>query len=442
MHPGGRAFSPDKIYVSGGIPGEEVEIIKERRKGFRCGRVTNVLIPSPYRILPFCPHAQECGGCPWQHISYEGQLLWKKEILLGALQKYAIPLPPEGIPDVLPSPLLKGYRNKAEYTFEAGTPGMQENVMGFHNAEDRNRVFDCRECSLVPEDLHRFALQVKKTALEQNIPFSHYASRTGLLRNVLLRCTTKGDLCVVPGFSRCETGVIEPFMEALSTSCPGVTSWYYCTDSVFFHFAGDTYMHETSQGLDFLISPAAFYQPNPLQANRLYGTVLEMANNVLTTDRNVISQTAPIFDLYTGIGTMACMLAALDKERHVTGIEGNAAAVGDAVKNASRNGLKNVDFITGDILETFTTGFVSGYEQPALIVLDPPRSGTLTEIKKATIASQTRHIIYVSCNPVSLAWDLKQLCEGGYVVKEIRPLDMFPYTQHVETIVLCSRQDL
>ncbi|HPS24238.1 MAG TPA: 23S rRNA (uracil(1939)-C(5))-methyltransferase RlmD [Bacteroidales bacterium] len=441
MHPGGRAFSPDKVYVSGGIPGEEVEIVKERRKGFRCGRVTKVLAPSPYRTLPFCPHAEECGGCPWQHISYEGQLLWKKEILLGALRKYEIPLPPGGVPDVLPSPLIKGYRNKAEYTFEAGTPGMQEHIVGFHSTEDRNNVFDCRECSLLPENMHKLALQVKKIALEHNIPFYQYAGRTGLLRNVLLRCTTEGDLCVVPGFSRRETGIIEPFMKALGASCPGVTSWYYCADQVFYYFSGDTYLHETSLGFEFFISPAAFYQPNPRQANRLYGTVLEMANKALATDRNSIPPAAPIFDLYTGIGTIACMLAGMDKDRPVTGIEGNATAVGDAVKNASRNGLRNVYFITGDILETYTAGFVAGYSQPALVVLDPPRSGTLTEIKKAIIASQTQYIIYVSCNPVSLAWDLKQLCEGGYAVKEIRPLDMFPHTQHVETVVLCSRKD-
>lgn len=439
MHSSGRAFGPDKYYVTGGIPGEEVEITKERGKGFRCGHVTQVLSPSPLRTAPFCLHAELCGGCPWQHITYEGQLRYKREILEAALLKYQISLPPEGIPEVTPSPLQTGYRNKTEYTFSA-----EGSRMGFHPIDKPYEVFDCRTCFLQPPVAHQTALQIKELAINHSIPFYNYSQRSGLLRNLLLRHSSNG-LCAVCGFTSHANDTIKPFMEALQKACPQVTSWYYSVwegrpdqkfyDPEFFYCGGTEYLEETvtladKSGkdirLNFRVSPQAFYQPNPLQAVNLY--------------QYIASQMAPsdglVYDLYTGIGTIVSVLAAghPDNDGFVA-IEGNAKAIADARFNATLNGLSQIVFLTGDILQTFTPAFTVRYPQPSLIVLDPPRSGTLTEIKKAIIAAQPQQIIYVSCNPVSLAWDLKQLCEGGYRIDTIRPFDMFPQTQHVETVV-------
>ncbi len=436
MHSSGRACSTDKYYVTGGIPTEEVEITKCRGKGFRCGELTQVLRPSALRRVPFCPHANQCGGCPWQHITYSGQLRFKKEILETALQKYDIPLPAAGIPDVTPGPLEQGYRNKTEYTFEAD--GLR---MGYHPIDKPYDVFDCEACFLQPPVVHSTALQIKALALEHRLPFYRYATRSGLLRNLLMRHGADG-LCAVCGFTSRNEEVILPFMKTLRQACPQVTSWYYSVwegrpdqtfyDPQFYYVAGQRYseeripINETTPPLRFRVSPQAFYQPNPQQAVAMY--------------HYIASQTSDcpgglVYDLYTGIGTIASVLATCHPSCRYVAIEGNAQAIEDARFNARQNGLPQIEFLTGDILQTFTPEFTARYPQPSLIVLDPPRSGTLTEIKKSMIAAAPRQIIYVSCNPVSLAWDLKQLCAGGYAVDSIRPFDMFPQTQHVETVV-------
>lgn len=430
IHAGGRAVSPEKIYVSQAIPGETVEVVKERQSGWRLGRLVRVINPSSDRVTPFCPHAAECGGCPWQHMAYSAQLHWKARILEQALAKYDIHVP--SIPPVLPSPLLQGYRNKTEYTFEA-----EGQKMGYHLDGDRQRVFDCTQCALMAPQIHPLALAIKEKALEQGIPFYRYANRSGLLRNLLVRTTTTGQIGVTLGFTRNDTSLILPFIDVLQSTFPSVTSWFYSVweglpdqtyyDPTYYHVAGAAYLEETAcpSGLRFLVSPSAFYQPNPLQSVALYNQIVTWAQ-------------APSFviDLYTGIGTILSALASAYPDPHSTflGIEGNAHAIDDARLNATRNQLPLL-FQVGDILRTFTLDFVASHPQPDLIVLDPPRSGTLTEIKKAILAARPRQLIYVSCNPVSLAWDLKQLCAGGYQVAALQPFDMFPHTQHVETVV-------
>ena len=166
-------------------------------------------------------------------------------------------------------------------------------------------------------------------------------------------------------------------------------------------------MEEKSGPLRFQYSLSSFYQPNPLQAKVIYDHILEQAENFVT-------ETDPIYDLYTGVGTIALTLAQKFKNTRITGIEGNPDSVKDAVRNASVNNLNRVHFLEGDILRTFTPSYTARDTNPSLVLLDPPRSGTLTEIKKTILASKPAGIIYLSCNPVSLAWDLKQLTENGY----------------------------
>ncbi|NLF82275.1 MAG: 23S rRNA (uracil(1939)-C(5))-methyltransferase RlmD [Bacteroidales bacterium] len=441
FHSGGRACSREKIYVSGGIPGERVEIVSQRGKGFRSGTAVNILRASGDRIIPFCPHAGICGGCPWQHMRYEAQLKWKRDILIRALDKYAIQIPPEGLPDVVASPLEKGYRNRVEYTFEAGE-GRNKNIMGFHPPGDLSTVFDCKECFLLPAGMHEIARGIRETALETKIPFYRFENRSGILRNLTLRCTTTGDLAVIAGFTSNDTGIILPFLDLLSSRYKQVTSWAYTVwdpystaryyDPVFHHHKGKTYLEEKSGPLRFQYSLSSFYQPNPLQAKVIYDHILEQAENFVT-------ETDPIYDLYTGVGTIALTLARKFKKTRITGIEGNPDSVRDALRNASVNNLNRVHFLEGDILRTFTPSYTARDTNPSLVLLDPPRSGTLTEIKKTILASKPAGIIYLSCNPVSLAWDLKQLTENGYRTAAIRPFDMFPHTHHVETLAVCKK---
>lgn len=255
FHSGGLACSREKIYVSGGIPGERLEIVSQRGKGFRSGTAVNILRASGDRIIPFCPHAGICGGCPWQHMRYEAQLKWKRDILIRALDKYAIQIPPEGLPDVVASPLEKGYRNRVEYTFEAGE-GRNKNIMGFHPPGDLSTVFDCKECFLLPAGMHEIARGIRETALETKIPFYRFENRSGILRNLTLRCTTTGDLAVIAGFTSNDTGIILPFLDLLSSRYKQVTSWAYTVwdpystaryyDPVFHHHKGKTYLDRKS----------------------------------------------------------------------------------------------------------------------------------------------------------------------------------------------------
>jgi len=441
FHSGGRACSREKIYVSGGIPGERVEIVSQRGKGFRSGTAVNILRASSDRTAPFCVHAGICGGCPWQHLRYDAQLRWKRDILKRALDKYGILLPPEGLPDTEPSPLQKGYRNRVEYTFEAGKDG-KKNIMGFHKPGDPASVFDCKECFLLPSGMHGIALEIKETALENKIPFYRFEDRAGLLRNLTIRCTTTGDLAVIAGFTRYDPDIIIPFFEVLESRFPKVTSWAYTVwdtysteryyDPEFYHHKGKAYLEERSAQLRFIYSLSSFYQPNPFQATRIFDHILKQAENFITGKY-------PVYDLYTGVGTIALTLARKFKNSCITGIEGNHFAVKDAINNASINKSTRAAFIEGDILRTFTPSFIALNGNPSLIVLDPPRSGTLTEIKKTILNAHPSGIIYLSCNPVSLAWDLKQLTKNGYRLTDIRPYDMFPHTHHVETLAVCCK---
>jgi 23S rRNA (uracil1939-C5)-methyltransferase len=442
FHSGGRACSREKIYVSGGIPGERVEIVSQRGKGFRSGSTVNILRASGDRTVPFCAHAGICGGCPWQHIRYEAQLVWKRDILKRALDKYAIPIPPEGLPETIPSPLQRGYRNRVEYTFEAGKNG-KKNIMGFHQPGDLSSVFDCRECFLLPEGMHSLALEIRETALEKEIPFYRFEDRTGLLRNLTLRCTTTGDLAVIAGFTRYDPDTILPFFETLASRFSDVTSWAYTVwdpnskgryyEPSFHHYTGKKYLEERSGTLRFQYGLSSFYQPNPLQATRIFDHILKQAECFIT-------ETNPVYDLYTGVGTIALTLARKFEKTRMTGIEGNPGAVRNAINNASLNNVPRSRFIEGDILRTFTPSFIANNGNPSLILLDPPRSGTLTEIKKTILSAQPSGIIYLSCNPVSLAWDLKQLTENGYRLTTVRPFDMFPHTHHVETLAVCRKE--
>jgi len=409
FHSGGRAAgvadgdtpTPKQIYVDNVIPGEEAQVeLLRRLRGFRQGVVHHLLKPSPDRVIPFCPHATICGGCNWQHISYPAQLHWKREILVNALTKYEIVTPP--VPEVIPSPLLQGYRNKSEY---ACSP-----VLGFHQRDHSKTVFACDVCFLQPPHVHQVAKMI---------------AQRGAFQSIQIRTTTLGDTFCILGLSQPDHALFE----RLRVEIPDINGWYYAIDNDIVHFGGATHLKEKVDNLRFRYSPLSFYQPNPLQAVAVYCKILEYAQ---LTGRETV------YDLYTGIGSIACMVAKNAKK--VIGIEGNPGAIIDARNNATINNINNTQFITGDILETFTYDFVNSHPKADLIILDPPRSGTLTEIKKAIIYANPQKIIYVSCNPVSLAWDLKQLCAGGYQITALQPFDMFPHTHHIETVCLLTAQ--
>lgn len=446
IHSSGRCIGRHKgknLYISYGIPGETVEIeLSAKRMGFWGGQVTRVISPSPHRLLPFCKHAGPCGGCNWQHMDYSLQLDLKRQILVNALQKYEIPVP--DIPPVIPAPETTHFRHRMEYTFsetgwqEEGSPSAPHPALGFHLNGEPNQVVHIEECYLQQEPAREICESVYHYALGQKMPFYNHREKTGLLRSLSIRITLSGEILVLVGFAEDQPALRESLMNHLAGTFPAITSLCYTIHPSGEHsqMQGEiipwdpsgVFIHEHLNGFTFRMHASSFFQPNPAQAENIFALARTWA--ALTGRENVA-------DLYTGVGTIALHLA--PEAKAVLGIEGSPAAIADANENARLNGIRNARFMVGDILQTFTQAFLDKQEPFDLVALDPPRSGTLIEIKKTILASGAAKVLYLSCNPVSLAFDLKQLT-AKYRVTKIQPFDMLPHTHQLETLVLLERE--
>jgi 23S rRNA (uracil1939-C5)-methyltransferase len=449
MHPGGRAYgfhTGKKIYVNSGIPGEIADVkVRKKQTGFIVGNVTGIKSSSGKRTMPFCIHAGLCGGCNWQHINYNDQLILKKQILTEALNKYNIKAPE--IPDVLPSDEKKFFRNKLEYTFSDTrwfydwegkvTCTSERTALGFHPADKSTKVVDIRECWLQKYPSRRVCDVVRQYCSDKKPGFYNFRKKSGLLRSLIIRTTTTGETMVIFGFMYDEPEIRDGLSETLLKEVPEISSLHFfiysnpknnINDEDLHIISGKSYIFEKSGGLKFRISPKSFYQPNPSQAEKIFRLATGFASPF---------GTGTVYDLYCGAGTISCHLAL--QSAKVIGIEGLRDATDDACENAKLNNLNNVQFIQGDVLKTFNSDFISKHGKPDVILLDPPRSGTLTEIKRTITESSPERIVYISCNPVSLAFDLKQLTEK-YCISVIQPVDMLPHTHQLETVVLLTRQ--
>lgn len=432
VHSSGKCMAVNEgknVFLDYGIPGEEVFYITQRKKqGFRAGHVTRVASASPYRIPPFCKHNKECGGCPWQHIEYNHQLRLKHEILLNALNKYNIEVPE--VPDVVPSPQLHFYRHRVEYAFSSPCN------LGFHNTATAT-ITNIEECSLQPGISRSICEYIQYYAKSNSLEFYDRKRNCGFLRSLSIRINKSGQVMLVFGLTDNRTELLENLMMNLRKEFRQIASINYTVHPSPSHsqMQGDItsasetipFVYETLGNFKFRVHASSFFQPNAAQAENIFTTIKEWAN--LKGNENIV-------DLYTGVGTIAHFLAG--NALHITGIEGSRHAIEDARANAVLNNITNIDFIQGDILETFTLNYLKNTDKPDIIVLDPPRSGTLIEIKKTINNSGAHKVIYLSCNPVSLAFDLKQLTEV-YKVTRIQPFDMLPHTHHLETLVLLER---
>lgn len=425
-------------YLDFGIPGEEVAFVSLRKRhGFRHGEVSDVVFPSPSRINPKCIHHRHCNSCSWQHIEYSQQLRMKHQILQQALVKYGIDAPP--VPDVKPSAETWNYRHRVEYTFSSHAIADTSSTygLGFHRSGEPGEVVDIKECFLQKEPSRQICDFIRHFAEGAHLSFYNHTLKTGLLRSVSIRINSTGEVMVLLGFNEDIAEKRDDLMDALLKEFPDIVSLnrtIHPSPSAsqlqgIIHPYGHTlpYFYERSGNYRFRLHPVSFYQPNPRQADRIFQTIPQWAN---------LSGSEKIVDLYTGVGTIALYLA--PHAKHVLGIEGSAQAIEDARENARINNISNASFITGDILTTFTMDFLHQHGTPDVIVLDPPRSGTLIEIKKTINRSGAKKVIYLSCNPVSLAFDLKQLTEA-YRITRIQPFDMLPQTHHLETLVLLEK---
>lgn len=439
IHSAGRSYGrlgARTIYIDFTIPDELVDIkIPKRQKGYAVGFLERIIEPSPNRAQPFCKHFQYCGGCNWQHIGYSHQLELKRQMLANALSKYEIATPE--IPHTVSSPQLQYYRNKLEYAFSVDEK--EQPTLGFHPYDKFNRVVQIDECFLQPEPSRRIAETAKALAVEMDIPFYNQQDGSGVIRSLTIRTTNANEVMVAVGFTPNGAELRIPYLQRLHERLPEVTSLYFCqladfkssyASSDLILYSGATHLHEKMGRFTFRLSAKSFFQPNRAQAQAIYQAIVDVAH---------FTPNDLVYDLYTGVGSIACYVA--PKVGKVIGIEGTPEAINDACYNAEQNGITNAAFLAGDILETFKPAFVARHGKPDVIVLDPPRSGTLIEIKRTIVEAQPRKIIYLSCNPVSLAFDLKMLT-NGYHVSYIQPFDMFPHTHHVETLVVLERKDI
>ena len=421
------------VFVRGGLPGDTVRArVTKTKRGFAEAVAETVLVPSADRVPAPCRHFGVCGGCRFQDLAYDVQLAEKERQVRDALVRIGRFVDPPLEP-IVPAVAQFGYRNKLEYSFTAGEDGVD---LGFHRAGRWDEVIGIEECLLTTDAGNAIRLAVRAWAREEGLEPYDQETGSGYLRHLVVReGRNTGQALVVlvtaPG-ERFEAGyfvdVLRRFPEVRSihwaindtpaeqTNLPTRLLW------------GEDAIEEKLLGLRFRVRPSAFLQTNTAMAERLYELAREFAG--LTGDENV-------FDLYCGTGTIGLALAA--SARSVWGLEISEEAVACAIENAELNGIENARFFAGNVGQTIQE-LREEAGSPDVVVVDPPRAGLAGKALRRTGDLGAPRLVYVSCNPTTLASDLQVLRdEYGYELERCRPVDMFPHTPHVESVSVLSR---
>ncbi len=424
-----------KIVVKNTIPGQKLEIqINKLRKGKAEGRVLNILEKSAIETEVPCPHFGACGGCVYQSVGYEEQLKIKESQIKGLLDSvidYEYDF--QGIKG---SPVHNGYRNKMEYSFGDEVKDGPLSL-GMHKRGSFHDIVTVSGCKIVDDDYNKILSCVLEFAAKTGLPFLHKMSHEGFFRHLLVRkavktqeilvdiVTTTQEKCDFSGmvdalFGLDLDGKIVGVLHTENDSLADIVQ-NDRTEVLF----GQDYFYEELLGLKFKITPFSFFQTNSLGAEVLYSLARNYIGDV---DGKVV------FDLYSGTGTIAQIVAPVAKK--VVGVEIVGEAVEAAKINAGLNGLDNCEFIAGDVLKVID----SIEEKPDMIILDPPRDGIHPKALDKIINYGVEHMVYISCKPTSLVRDLEVLQERGYRVIKASAVDMFPATGHCESIVLLARE--
>lgn len=434
------------VFVPFGAPGDIADVkIDRRKRSYAEGHIEKIVKPSDMRVEPRCEHFTVCGGCRWQHLPYGFQLECKQKQVRDAMERIAKIEIPE-ISPILGSENIYEYRNKMEYTFSnkmwltfdqlrSGEDFPDRNAAGFHIPGAFDKVLDIHKCHLQDDFGNRLRLFVKDFGKEHGYSFYDLRNQNGLLRTLMIRISSTGQIMAVMVFGEGDREKITLLLDAVKTEFPEITSLLYVVntkvndtigDQEVIIYSGSPYIEEEMEGLKFRVGPKSFYQTNSKQAYRLYSVARDFAG--LQGDELV-------YDLYTGTGTIACFLAR--KCRRVVGIEYVQEAIDDAKVNAAVNGLDNTEFYAGDMKDVLTPEFVEKHGRPDVMIVDPPRAGMHENVVKIILETAPDRIVYVSCNPATQARDLA-LLDRLYKVDAIQPVDMFPHTAHVENVVRLS----
>ncbi|MET1056547.1 MAG: 23S rRNA (uracil(1939)-C(5))-methyltransferase RlmD [Pedobacter sp.] len=433
------------VFVDKAVPGDIVDVkVVKKKKNFAEAVIETLHTASDLRTDPFCQHFGTCGGCKWQHMQYDAQLHFKQKNVEAALQRLA-KVDTSSMEPILGSAENKYYRNKLEYTFSnkrwlnsqdmEDRDDLEMNALGFHVPLRFDKILDIQHCYLQAEPSNTLRNQVRGYALRTGMSFYDLRNHEGNLRNLIIRTSSTGEVMVVVVFAYVEQEQVDGLMEYLKINFPELTSLMYIinqkkNDTIFdqdvITYAGREYIFEEMNGLKFKIGAKSFYQTNSLQAHELYK---------ITKDFAGFKGDELVYDLYTGAGTIANFIAGSVKK--VIGVEYVPTAIEDAKFNSELNGIANTLFYAGDMKDILTTAFIEEHGKPDVVITDPPRAGMHTDVVERLLEMEAEKIVYVSCNAATQARDLALLKEK-YEVSRIRPVDMFPHTQHVENVVLLN----
>jgi len=436
------------IFVPYVVPGDIVDIQLTRKKNsYAEGKAVFFHVRSPQRKAAFCEHYGICGGCQWQILPYSEQLRYKQQQVADHLTRIGKVELPE-ISTILGSDKTEYYRNKLEFTFSnkrwmteeeirSGNAIENRNALGFHIPGMFDKVLDIHNCWLQDSVSNRIRNEIKSFALQNDFSFFDLRNQGGLLRNLIIRTSTTGEIMLIVIFYEDDLIRREMLLNHLSGKFPEITSLLYIinrkandtiTDLEVVRFKGNDCIFEVMEGLKFKIGPKSFFQTNSEQACNLYRIARDFAG--LTGKERV-------YDLYTGTGTIANFIA--KDALQVIGIEYVPEAIADARINSELNRITNTLFFAGDMKDLLNEAFIENYGRPDVIITDPPRAGMHNDVIKAMLFAQPQRIVYVSCNPATQARDLNAL-DSLYKVKKVQPIDMFPHTHHVENIVLLGKK--
>jgi 23S rRNA (uracil1939-C5)-methyltransferase len=435
------------IFIKEGVPGDLVDLrVVKKRKNYFEAEITKLHKGAPNRITPVCSHFGVCGGCKWQHMTYELQLEQKQQEVVDNLERIA----KVNVEQYLP---IKGaeetffYRNKMEYSFSDSRWLTQDeinseetfnrNALGFHVPGKWDKIVQIDKCHLQEDIANNIRNFCKQEGELQQLNFFNPRNQSGHLRTLMIRNSSKGELMVLVQFFKASQDEINTYMQAIAAEFPQIKSLLYtvnskANDTIYDQeiscFKGEAFIFEEMEGLEFRIDAKSFYQTNSKQAYELYKIIRSFAD---------LKGDEVVYDLYTGTGTIALFLAAQAKE--VVGVESVPQAILNAQWNAKHNEVINVSFETGDMKKVFNDSFVKRHGEADVVITDPPRDGMHSDVVHQLIKLSAPKVVYVSCNSATQARDLA-LLDPYYKVIKSQAVDMFPQTHHIENVVLLEKR--
>jgi 23S rRNA (uracil1939-C5)-methyltransferase len=436
------------VFVKAAAPGDTVEVmITAFKKSYAEAKLLSVVTPGPDRIPPRCVHAGECGGCQWQHVSYESQAQFKQTQVRDLVHRIG------GLREVEPLPTLRserqyGYRNKMEYTFsdEVWIPNgaaadykttLQRPAGGLHAPGRFDKILDLSACHLPGDTSYALLEAVRTFARERGWRGYDTRSHEGFLRNLIVRNSEATGEWLAALVTTGRHSEVEELASQLKAGFPQLATFVHIAHQKKSpnHAGGDErilfgkgFIEDVVGGFTYQIHPLAFFQTNVQQANVLFETAIRFAE-IKPEDR--------VFDLYCGVGTLTFMAAR--RAHSVTGIELSAEAIANAHFNAEFNKISNVTFVQGDMKDVFARELVAASGKPDVIITDPPRAGMHPDVVQTLLQVGAERMVYVSCNPATMARDLA-LMSTDYTVEAVQPVDMFPQTYHIECVSSLRRR--